>query len=203
MKLSQRKLVILIAFLSLLGFFSSVTLVQASILDDFVNGAKNLLSKDKDTKDKKITLDSKIELAPDGDVDKNGQIDAGDIVRFTYTFTNTTEKAYPFTRLKTNTNRNALNFIHNVKGATGLIYNGNTIEIPNLTLMPSQAFTVSFDGRINYYTDKDEVVSTEGELSSNDNKILVKSLRKEIKANKINADKIKSNIKFIRKENIE
>lgn len=56
--------------------------VKASFLDNIVNGVKNIFSP---AQPKSITIDSNISLAPEGDINKNNEIDSGDIVRFSYT----------------------------------------------------------------------------------------------------------------------
>jgi predicted PurR-regulated permease PerM len=91
-----------ITFLIVFGvtvLFVSSTSAQASIFDnikDFFNQGE-----DKNVKNKEFTIEANIELAPDGDDNKNNEIDAGDIIRFTYIITNTTDEVYSYATLKT------------------------------------------------------------------------------------------------------
>lgn len=158
-----------------------------------LDGVKNALSKEEVKKE--FTIESNITLAPDGDLDKNGQIDTGDIVRFTYTITNITDQDYSFATIKTNIDRKQLNFIHNVIGTASLDDDGKTIEIPNFRIAPNQTAAITFDARINYYTNEDPAIATEAELLGNDKKSIAKSSKKEIKAKRINKDKIPGMLK--------
>ncbi|MBU3978751.1 hypothetical protein KJ980_07210 [Patescibacteria group bacterium] len=183
-------LLILPFFLLSLFLFTKTT--HAFSLGDVVNGVKSLISPAK----KELKIDSSITLVPEGDVNKNGQIDAGDTVRFTYTLTNTTDREYSFATLKTNINRKQLNFIHNITGTASLDDDGKTIEIPNFRIAPNQIAAITFDARVNYYTSEDPTIATVPEFFDNNNRSIVKSLKKEIKAIRINKDKIPGMIKM-------
>lgn len=150
---------------------------------------KDLLNIPQDVK-KELKIDATIVLASGGDVNKNGQIDAGDTVRFNYTITNTTDQAYSFATLKTNINRNQLNFIHNVVGTTSLNDDGKTITISNFRIAPNQVIPLSFDARINYFTKEDPLISTEADFVGKDKKSYAKSQRKEVKVKRILQEKI-------------
>src|SRR5260221_91096 len=108
-----RTRIILISSLSLIFFFFfAVSSVKAFSFDDIVKSIQQVFKPPAKTPPPALSVDSKISLAEDGDVNKNGQIDAGDTVRFSYTVTNTTDKDQTFATLKTNINRKQLNFIH-------------------------------------------------------------------------------------------
>ncbi len=191
MKKFNKILLGLLSFFIILGFvFLISSNADASILDQ----VKDLINKNlgKPT----FSLDSNISLAPGGDVEKNGQIDSGDIVRFSYTVINPTSKEYSFLTLKTNINRQQLNYIHNVQGSSGLNDNGKTITIPNISIGPSGSLIITFDARINYFSDKDRLISTEPELVSQDQKTLLKSGKKQISGKKIDSEKIESMSEF-------
>jgi len=177
-------------------FFAIAQTTQAFSFPNLIEGAKNLFSPSK----KELKIESSITLVPEGDVNKNGQIDAGDTVRFSYTLTNTTDKEYSFATLKTNINRKQLNFIHSITGASSLDDNGKTIEIPNFRIPPNQTATITFDARVNYYSTEDPVIATVPEFLDNNNKSITKSLKKEIKAMRINKDKIPGMIKIQNKK---
>lgn len=151
---------------------------------------------------KELNIQSNIELVSDGDVNKNGQIDAGDIVRFTYIITNTMDQEVSFATLETNIDRNQLNFIHNVYGTASLGDDGKSITIPNFRIGAGQIVTIHFDARVNYFTDNDVSIATEPELTDKDNKSIVKSTRKEIGAKKINKEKIPGMMKQGVKDNL-
>ena len=159
------------------------------------DGVRSVLSKeeDKNVKNKEFTIESSIELAPDGDDNKNRQIDAGDIVRFTYTIINTTDQAYSYATLKTNIDRKQLNFIHNVFGTTGLSDLDDTIIIPNIRVNAREQKVISFDARINYFQE-DKIIATESEFVNVDKKSIKKSLRKEIQAKKLTAEEVKKRV---------
>ncbi len=173
-------------------FIFSPKPAQASFLSDIVDNVKDLLTPDPK---KEFTIDSDISLAPEGDVDKNGKIDAGDIIRFTYKIKNVTDREYLFATLETNINRKQLNFVHNVTGTASLLDDGKTIIIPNYRIGANQASVITFDARINYYTDKDVSVATLPEFIDKDKNSVKKSDEKKISVVKIAKDKIPGMIK--------
>lgn len=177
--------IFLIVFLPILLFFQ-IQSAHAAILDDLFKDIKNFINPGK------LAIDSEITLAPGGDVANNGEIDAGDIVRFSYTLTNTSDKKYAFANLKTNIDRKQLNFIHNVQGTSGITDDDETISIPNVRIEPSQSLQITFDARINYFQDSDSTISTESEFLDSDKKLIEKSAKKEVIARRISVDKINS-----------
>lgn len=160
-----------------------------------LNGVKNIFGKeeDKNVKSKDFAVESTITIVPDGDANKNNQIDAGDIVRFTYTIVNTTDKSYSYATLRTSIDRKQLNFIHSVRGATGLSDGDGTITFNNIRINSQEQRIISFDARINYFRE-DKQISTEPELVASDNKSVVKSLKKEVIAKKLSNEEIKKRI---------
>lgn len=136
-----------------------------------------------------LTISSTITLAHDGDINKNGEIDAGDTITFTYTIQNRTDQKYAFATLKTNIDRKLINYIHNVRGSTGILEIDNTVSIPNFRIGSNEQSVISFDAIINYYQE-DKVITTEPEFISFEKKSLAKSLRKEIKAKKLSAEEV-------------
>lgn len=192
----MNKKIILLATLSLIFLLRAQT-VHASVLDDFVNGLKNTVQggvdgvknlftqeEDKNVKNKEFTIESDMSLDPGGDVNKNNEIDAGDIVRFTYTLKNTTDKKYSFGTLKTNIDRKQFNFFHNVQGTTNLVDDDKTIEIANVGLNAGETVVISFDARTLYAND-DKSISTEAEFLDADKKSVVKAMKqaKSVKKN--------------------
>lgn len=192
--MKRSKLSLVGSLLLFLFLIVSPVTVQANIFDDIISGAKRFVSKENNA-NKRFAVESNITLAPDGDIDKNGEISAGDIIRFEYILTNLTDKEYKFATLNTKIDRTKLNFIHNVRGTASLTDDGKTIVVPNFRILPSQTTTISFDARVNYFSNEDKTISTEAEFLSEDKKSISKSLRKEVKAVKISADKIKSMMK--------
>ncbi len=169
---------------------------DAFSIGDIFNGIKNVFSPQPTSTPKEFTITSKIELAPGGDLNNNGQIDAGDLVRFSYTITNTTDTTYKFATLKTNINRNDINFIHNIQGTLNLTDNGKTITIPNLHIAPQQVETISFDARVNYDANTDQVIKTQPEFVTSDNKTVFKEEQEhQITAKKQSIDKGRSVLK--------
>lgn len=170
---------------ALLLFFVFSIPIQASILDDIKSNFS------KKTDQGVLSVESNISLAPGGDVEKDNEIDAGDIVRFTYTITNTTDQEYSYGTLKTNIDRKQLNFIHNIHGTSGLIDDNNTIEIPNLQIDTLESIVISFDARLNYYNETSKTLSTEAELLGSDKKSVFKSERKQISTKKAESQELK------------
>ena len=181
---------------------SSPSLVHASLFDDFikemngklqggVDNLKSLVTPTEKVKDKVLTIDASIVLVPDGDINKNGEIDAGDTITFIYNIQNNTDKKYAYATLKTNIQRDSLNFIHNVTGVTGLKDDGKTIEFPNLRVEPGMVKVISFDANINYFTE-DKLITSEPEFLTEDNKSVTKSSKKEIKATRLTVEGIES-----------
>lgn len=195
----KTKLLILICLLTIAFLFGVLKPAHANILDDVVDGVKNFLFPEK----KELTIDSDITLAPGGDVDNDGKIDAGDIIRFSYSIKNTTDEDYSFETLRTNINRKQLNYIHNVVGASSYEDDGKTIAIPYITIGANQTAEITFDARINYFSKEDPLITTEAELVSEDDKFLAKSEKKEITAKRIDKEKIPSMLKQVKQENIQ
>lgn len=165
---------------------------KASLFDDFINEMNNKLQGGAD-RVKVLSIESVIALAPDGDVDKNNEIDSGDIVRFSFVLTNTTDKVYSYATLKTNINRKQLNFIHSLRGATGLTDDKDTIEFRNIRIGPNEQRTISFDARVNY-SEEDKIISSEPEFISSDSKPAGKFQKKEISAKKLSKEEIKKRL---------
>lgn len=181
-------------FCSVFFFLQAVHPAYASIFDDLVNKFKKNVSP---SSQGYLSMTSNITLARGGDFNKNGQIDAGDIVTFVYSITNTTKQEYRFGSIKTNIDRKKINFIHNLKGITSLKDTGNSIEIPNLRVTSSlDPMLISFDARINYIQDQDLFITTEAEVLSNDRRSITKSLKKEIKAKRIDVGKIPKTVEI-------
>lgn len=212
--MNKVKFLLFISFLITSFLFLSLSSAQAhaSVLDDIVNGVKNTVqggvdgvknlftkTEDNNVKNKEFTIDSDISLVPGGDENNNGQIDAGDMVRFTYTLKNTTESNYSFATLKTNIDSKQVSFIHNIHGATGIVNDGKTVEIPHVRLNLGETFFISFDALINSFQE-DKTIATEAELISSDKKTVAKSLRKAIEAKKLNVDEIEKRGLSIRKK---
>ena len=176
----------LVPFFVFLLFFLFSTPIQASILDDI----KNIFSKE-DAKIFRLTSD--ISLSPNGDIDNNGQITSGDIVRFSYVIINTTDKKYTYSILKTNVDRKQINFVHNLQGTTGLLDRYGTIVFRNLRIEANEQRTISFDARINY-SEVDKLISTQPEFLTSDSKSINKASKKEIKANKLTKQQIEKRL---------
>ncbi len=171
---------------------------NASIFDDLINKVKNIIPQSNSSVSS-LTLDSQISFAEDGDVNKNGLFDGGDTLKFTYTINNPTDKDISFATLKTNIYRKYINFIHNVQGSTNLSDNNSTITFSYLRVNAGESLAISFEARVNYFSDSDKNISTQPEILTSDKKSLIKSTKKEIKA-KIFKGKIPSNVEFIKRK---
>lgn len=189
---NRKKLLFTVVFLSLCFTFIIITpLARATIFDDIVTGAKNfVLGGEK----KELTIDSNIELAPDGDKNSDGKIDSGDIIRFNYKISNTTINEYAFGTLKTNIDRKKINFIHNVR-AVSLNDKKDIIVFPNLRLRPGQTTEVGFDARVTYSSEEDISINTEAEYIDKEKNTVAKATRKEVKALKLDKEKLNSLLK--------
>lgn len=163
----------------------------AITFDEIVSGVKSFIPGNDKVKSE-TTIDSSITLIPEGDVNKNGLIDAGDKIRFTYKIINTTDEDYPFGTIQTNIDRKKINFIHNVKGTVNLNDDGKTVTIPNFRISANQTANVSFDARVNYFITEDPSITTEAVFVNNSKKEIAKSQKREIKAKRIDKDKTPS-----------
>jgi hypothetical protein len=170
-----------------LFLFVGVRTTHAFSFGDVVDGIKDFFTPDPP---KELTIDSKIELAPGGDVDKNGQIDSGDIIRFKYTLKNPTENEYSWLTINTKINRRLINYIHNDYGITSLDDDGKTLKIPHIRVYPKQEINIRFDAMVNYSSKQDILLSTEPDLVDKNNKVLLKLSKREITAKKITVEKI-------------
>lgn len=168
---------------------------HASVLGDIVNGVKNSvqngIEKIKDIlsiESKEFVVDSKIELAPNGDINKNNELDSGDYARFSYVIKNQTENSFSFARINTNVKTNSINSITNVKGILSLESMKDTIVIPNISLTPYQLLSISFDARVNFSKDTDLPISTEVEFFDEKDRSIFKDIKKEVSAKKLNSE---------------
>jgi len=174
--------------------------MMAFSIQNITDSIKGLFgSKDTPQTNKTLTINSSITLVENSDINKNGQIDAGDIVHFAYTLKNTTESNYSFATLQTNIDSKQVSFIHNIHGATGIVNDGKTIEIPHVRLNSGEMLIISFDALINYFQE-DKIIATEAEFVSSDNKFIAKSTRSEISAKKLTAKEVEEQGVSIKKQ---
>lgn len=187
-----KKITIFLGLLIIVFLFSqNISSANASIIDD----VKFLLS---DNARGNLTLDSKITHAPNGDLNNDGKFDSGEIIKFSYTINNPTNKEFSFTTLKTNIIKGNINFVHDIKGVSSLSDKNKTITIPNLRINPGEKLEISFNARLNFFSDSDKLISTEPEIITSDKKSLLKSKRREVNARKLK-NKLPSNIESRKK----
>ncbi|HSX09003.1 MAG TPA: hypothetical protein VLF93_02535 [Candidatus Saccharimonadales bacterium] len=167
-------------------FFIKPTPVQAFSLGDVFNGIKNIFTTS--ANQHSLTVSSKISLVSSGDLNHNGQIDAGDTVKFSYVITNTTDKSYKFVTLNTNINTKEINGVNEVQGVLSLNDDKDTITIPNLTIIPNQVRTISFDAQINFFKDSNPTIDTKPELDDQNNKSIAVGEAQTINANKMDSE---------------
>jgi hypothetical protein len=170
-------------FLTSFAFYSLVFVpfAHASILGDLLDKAQKLFVPTQGEDTQSVSVTSQISLAPRGDINENGQVDAGDTLRFFYTLKNSTDVTYPFVTLETHVPRNQLNFIHNIVGASGITEKNSSIQIVNLVLLPHQSRNISFDARTNFITGADVLISTQAEVIASDHKPLANVEKKELR----------------------
>lgn len=154
--------------------------VEAFSFQEIFDGVKSMFSEKEDTRilKKELIIEPAITLVPDEDKNKNGEIDAGDIVRFIYKLTNTTEKDISLSTLNTHINRKQFNFIHNVKGTTNISDNGTSLEILNVNIYAGETIEISFDART-IYTKDDMSITTEPVLNDSGKKLIIKGSKIE------------------------
>ncbi len=189
--MKHAKAAVAVFFITLIFISFSPTRAHANFFTDVVDKVKSIFVKEDKPQQTDLSIDSQIVLAPGGDVNNNGQIDSGDIVRFIYSVKNSSDKTYAFSTIKTNINRNSLNFIHNIIGVSGLADNAREITLPNIRLYPHQDRLISFDARVNYFEDEDHQIETTAVLETAD-KSVIKAAKKEITAKKLKKGTINS-----------
>ena len=67
--------------------------------------------------------------------------------------------------------------------------------MPNLRINPGEELEISFNARLNYFTDGDKGISTEPEIITSDKKSLIRAGKKEIKAKRFKG-KLPSNVQL-------
>lgn len=142
-----------------------------------------------ESKDLQVNSSLKITEGPE----INNKLDSGEIIHFTYTIDNPTDKKFKRASLKTNIKKSDINFIHEIFGATGIKEIDNTILFTNLNINPYSQIIIGFKARVNHFSDQDKIISTQPELLTSDKKLILKSESKEIKALKKEIKAIKSN----------
>jgi len=185
------KIIYLLSILIPILILAYANTVHASVIDNLKN--RIIKAYEDVLRKKEVSIISDISLAPDGDLNSNGEIEAGDVVRFTFTLTNTTGETYTYSSLKTNVDRKQLNFIHSLRGATGLSDEDGTIIFRNLRINPNEQRVISFDARINY-SREDKNVATEPEFITEDQKLILKADKKSVLAKKLNDEEIKKRL---------
>jgi hypothetical protein len=150
---------------------------------------------------KAVTLEADIKLNPEGDLNKNGQIDSGDTVTFSYKITNTTDKSYPYSTLKTNVPKEKLNELKDTFGMTGIIEDGHTVTVPNLRVLPNGIISLEFDADINFTDQTDISIRTEAELVDETGSSVTKSSKKEVKAKKLSQEEFDKYVNIKREAN--
>jgi hypothetical protein len=178
----RTRLLPLLAIVLAIGFFTVVKPAHAFSFADIITGAKTfLLGGEK----KELKVESKIELVDDGDLNKNGQIDAGDTIKYSFTITNTSDKTYSFGKLNTNVITTEINSLSNIKGVVSIDDSKKTIVIPNITVNPNQVRKISFEAKPNLYKDSDKTLSSEAEYVDEKNTPVFTSEKKEILVKKV------------------
>jgi hypothetical protein len=132
-----------------------------------------------------VTVTSQIALAPNGDINHNGQISAGDTITYSYTIINTTNTSYKFVTLRTNIDTKVLNNISNVQGTVSLDQNNNTITIPNISLDKNQVRKISLDAQINFDDANDHHITTQPVLVDQNGKTVATGTTQSITATKM------------------
>jgi hypothetical protein len=203
MRLPKKIYIIPVCMITLVGIAAApvsgaffIPKVEAFQLPDVLAPIKDFFS---NPPPKVLTIEPSIGLAPDGDVNKNGQIDSGDSITFAYKITNLTDTSYSYATLKTALPRKQLNFIRNLNGATGIKDTSDSITIPNLRIPGNSEQIISFDARINYTKSDDIPINTTAELLDSGGASLFKSTKKEVIAKKLSVDEyqkfVKSSVK--------
>lgn len=100
-----------------------------------------------------VFVEGGIELPSGGDLQKDGNIGAGDTVIFHFRVTNRTDTTYPLATLQTGIDGNLLYDIWDLRGAASLSDDNETISFPNLTIAPQSRFTISVEGTLKYFTE--------------------------------------------------
>lgn len=191
MRLPRKYFIVPVIFTSLIAV-TTAPVSGAFFIPDLLTPVREFFQ---GTPSKTINIEPSINLAPDGDVNKNGEIDAGDSITFSYKIKNLTDKSYTFATLKTAVPRDQLNFIRNLSGATGMKDNDNTITISNLRIKDNSEVVVSFDARINYYTGSDKAIGTTPDLVDSNGASLTKSNKKEVTAKKLSQEEFDKRVK--------
>lgn len=136
----KRRFLFTSSLLTLSIFLCAAVTVKANILEDFINGAKKIISPEPKGE---LKIDSNISFAKDGDLNKNGEFDAGDFVTFSFKIENSSDQEYPFSSLKTRIPSDSINYIRNIYGVTGVVRGENVIEFPNIYLNNNEVLNIS------------------------------------------------------------
>lgn len=111
-----------------------------------------------------VFVEGKIELAPGGDANRNGEVDAGDTVRLKFDIVNRTNQEYKFATLLTGLDRTLVYDLWNLSGASSLDDANNTITFPNVWIAPQARLSVSLDVTAQYFTEGEKRLALSPEL---------------------------------------
>ena len=133
------------------------------------------------------SVDSKVSLVPDEDLNHNGLLDGGDSVKFEYTITNPTRQGYAFASLNTHVDSSSWNFIRNIHGTTGVSQSGKEIILNNLVIGPGETRIIDFEMTANL-NDADVTTSTTPELISANKSVLARGSVHQVEAKATRVD---------------
>lgn len=119
-----------------------------------------------------VVTEGIIALAPDGDLNENNAIDAGDTVTLKFTITNSSSAEYSFARLETGINYNLLHDLWNLRGVASISDDNNTLSFPNLLVPPNGRFTFSVDATVNYFTEGQQQLGLTPQLFDRNNQVI-------------------------------
>lgn len=187
MKYRKILLPVIVSLLVSSFFFVHAKPAAAVSFEEIISGAKSFFVGI--TEKKELTIESNITLVSEGDLNKNGEIDSGDTVKYSFNIANKSDKTYKTSQLNTNINTEDINSISNIKGVVSLDDSKKTIVIPNLLFNSNQFRSVSFEAKVNYFKDNNKTLSSEAELVDDTNKTVHKAAKKDTLVKKMDEER--------------
>ena len=138
-----------------------------------------------ETSTDQISVEYDIELAEGGDYHQNGQIDAGDTIKFIYAIQNPTDQDYPYSVLQTQVLKENYLQTHGISGGSGLRIEDGKVEFPNLYLQNHSLTIISVNVELRYFHNDLREISTEPTLLSQEGERLFVGEKKSVSAEPI------------------
>lgn len=144
-----------------------------------------------------LSIDGAYTLAKQGDLNKDGRVDGGDKVTFTFNITNKSKQAARTVTLDTGIDKTKLYGISEVKGSTGVETADNALLFKNIVLLPNTTQNLSFEAQV-VRSPTDFGIHFRPVLIDPSNQVVLKGESKNVSVNKVDFAQITTQVNTIK-----